>query len=80
MTEQRAIKPDPTAPTVPIPRRVLVIDDEQVVCVSCRRSLQSSGYEVVTCTDPIDGLERAQRECFDIILLDILMPRMGGVE
>ena len=63
-----------------IPRRVLVIDDEQVICQSCTRSLQVSGYEVQSRTDPIQGLDLAQRECFDIILLDILMPRMNGVD
>ncbi len=63
-----------------IPRRGLVIDDEQVICQSCTRSLQVSGYEVVSCTDPVRGLELAQEQCFDIILLDILMPRMSGVE
>ena len=80
MCEPAETSTGPGEASTEIARRVLVIDDEQVVCVSCTRSLQASGYEVVACTDPVDGLELAQRECFDIILLDILMPRMGGVE
>ncbi len=80
MTQPAALSDTADPASSQLPRRVLVIDDEQVICHSCSRSLGKSGYEVVTCTSPKRGLELAQRECFDIILLDIIMPQMGGVE
>ncbi len=60
--------------------RILVIDDEKVVCDSCRRILTGEGYDVTTSTDGMKGLDMASREDFDAVLLDLRMPRKSGLE
>jgi DNA-binding NtrC family response regulator len=63
-----------------LPRRVLVIDDEPVIGLSCRRSLTPAGYEVESFEDPWAGLERALTDEFDVILVDLMMPALSGLE
>ncbi len=60
--------------------RVLAVDDEQVVCESIRRVLAQEGYEVTTSTSARDGLELVRKQVFDLLLLDIKMPQIGGIE
>ncbi len=62
------------------PPRVLAVDDEQVVCESIRRVLAAEGYEVATSTSSRSGLELLKKERFDLLLLDIKMPEMDGIE
>ncbi|MFH1464371.1 MAG: sigma-54 dependent transcriptional regulator [Pseudomonadota bacterium] len=70
----------PANPPRPPPQRILVIDDESVVCHSCRRSLTPDGHEVEVATDPYAGLEVARKGEHDILLLDIVMPGISGLE
>lgn len=60
--------------------RMLVVDDEPVVCESCTRIFSSQGFAVETANDSHEGLRRAEKEAFDVILLDIKMPRLDGIE
>ena len=60
--------------------RVLVIDDEALIGLSCRRSLGPAGYEVQTYEDPQAGLEAALSDDFDVILVDLMMPGISGLE
>lgn len=62
------------------PPRVLTVDDEQVVVESIRRVLTEEGYEVATSTSARGGLELLRKEPFDLLLLDIKMPEMDGIE
>ncbi|UCF33911.1 MAG: sigma-54-dependent Fis family transcriptional regulator [Phycisphaerales bacterium] len=62
------------------PRRVLVIDDEPVIGLSCRRSLTPAGYEVEAFEDAKAGLERALTDEFDVVLVDLMMPGLSGLE
>jgi len=62
------------------PPRVLAVDDERVVCESIRRVLSEEGYDVVTSTDPREAIELLRRDGFDLLLLDIKMPEMDGLE
>jgi DNA-binding NtrC family response regulator len=63
-----------------VPPRVLAVDDEQVVCESIRRVLGEEGYNISTSTSSREGLELLRREHFDLLLLDIKMPEMDGIE
>ena len=63
-----------------VPPRVLAVDDEQVVCESIRRVLGEEGYNISTSTSSRDGLEMLRKEHFDLLLLDIKMPEMDGIE
>jgi two-component system, cell cycle sensor histidine kinase and response regulator CckA len=60
--------------------RILLIDDEPMVCRATARSLARQGYEVKTVTDPNEGVALFKKEpqAFDLILLDMSMPGMSG--
>ncbi len=59
---------------------VLVIDDEQIVCDSCHHILTNEGYKVETCTNPIEGYKNAINNNYDVILLDIIMGELNGLQ
>ncbi|HKA63190.1 MAG TPA: response regulator, partial [Methylomirabilota bacterium] len=59
--------------------RVLVVDDEAEIRSLLGAILQSNGYEAVTAEDGAAALQQVQREHPDVILLDLSMPRMGGL-
>jgi DNA-binding NtrC family response regulator len=60
--------------------RVLAVDDEQVVCESIRRVLSQEGYDVTTTTSPRQGIELIRKSPFDLLLLDIKMPELDGID
>ncbi len=60
--------------------RVLVVDDEKPNVTLLARLLQSEGYEVCTAGDGESALEAVARERPDVILLDVLMPRLSGFD
>jgi signal transduction histidine kinase len=60
--------------------RILVADDEQAVCEMCVRALRLAGYEAQGVHSAEEALQRAQDETFDLLLTDLKMPRMSGLE
>ena len=60
--------------------RLLVVEDEPKVAKSLREGLESEGYEVVVEGTGDAGLRRGRTERFDLILLDLGLPGMGGLE
>jgi DNA-binding response OmpR family regulator len=58
--------------------RILVVDDEPDVVSLLTLMLKSHGYEVIAATDGQSGLEKARSEIPDLILLDIMLPRLDG--
>jgi len=58
--------------------KVLVLDDDEALLRLLRLTLASEGFEVVTATNGLDGLDKAQNEDPDVILLDLEMPVMDG--
>jgi DNA-binding response OmpR family regulator len=60
--------------------RVLVIDDEQRILNFLSSKLRASGYEVLTATSGQEALEQVQAQEPDLVVLDIMMPRMDGFE
>jgi CheY-like chemotaxis protein len=60
--------------------RVLLVDDEERILTSLRRTLRREGYEIVTAQTPRAALELLERESFDAVLTDHKMPGMTGVE
>ena len=62
------------------PPRILVVDDEPVVNESCRRVLADEGYEVDTTESGRDGLDRASARHFDLVITDLKMPDLDGME
>ncbi|QXJ19769.1 response regulator transcription factor [Actinomadura graeca] len=61
------------------PARILVVDDEPAVRESLSSSLAFEGYEVAEAADGVIALERAGAEPPDLVVLDVLMPRMDGL-
>ena len=60
--------------------RLLVVDDEEVICQGCRRIFAPQGFEVETSTDPGRGLSLACDQDFDAVLLDVRMPAIDGIQ
>ena len=60
--------------------RILVVDDEKLICTLLDRKLQKEGYEVATTTDPEEGLRKLKESSFDVILTDLRMGAMDGLE
>ena len=62
------------------PAKVLVADDSDVERASARQALSDAGYEVVEAVDGQHALEVFARERPDLVLLDVVMPRLTGLE
>jgi diguanylate cyclase (GGDEF)-like protein len=62
------------------PARVLVADDDEDIRTYLEVTLSLNGFEVVEAWDGVDALEKARRGEPDVILLDVMMPRMNGLE
>jgi DNA-binding NtrC family response regulator len=61
-------------------KKILVIDDEAIVRVSCERVLTPEGYDVRVVSKGADALDILSRENFDLVLTDLKMPDMDGLE
>lgn len=61
-------------------KRVLVVDDESIVCESYRSVLTDEGYSVCTARSGRDALAACRAETFDVVLADLRMPDMDGLE
>ncbi|MDR1852710.1 MAG: response regulator transcription factor [Propionibacteriaceae bacterium] len=59
---------------------ILVVDDDQAVRDSLARTLQFSGYDVTTAVDGIDALAKLSHTHTDAIIMDVMMPRLDGLE
>jgi DNA-binding response OmpR family regulator len=68
-----------TTTETPPKARLLVVDDEPIVCESCARIFDHQDYDVETTTDSHTGLARAMSRAYDAIVLDIKMPALDGV-
>jgi DNA-binding response OmpR family regulator len=60
--------------------KVLLVDDDPVILKLLQVNFEMEGYKVMTANDGVEGLEKARKERPDIVLLDIMMPRMDGLE
>ena len=60
--------------------RVLVVDDEQRILNFLSSKLKLSGYEVLTAGNGVEALERVQAQEPDLVVLDVMMPKMDGFE
>jgi DNA-binding response OmpR family regulator len=67
----------PPDPSTPGPR-ILVIEDERAMRTALEDALTAEGYRVLTATDGAAGLDRALKEKPDLILLDIMLPKLDG--
>jgi CheY-like chemotaxis protein len=61
-------------------KRVLLVEDDKFLRRACEKSLRQQGFNVATAVDGEDALRAIQAEPPDLILLDILMPKVTGTE
>ena len=59
-------------------KKIIVIDDEKNIVNIIKFNLKKEGYEVITASDGQEGLEKIFSQNPDLILLDIMMPKMDG--
>lgn len=60
--------------------KILIIDDEKVVREKLKINLKEEGYEVFTAKDGVEGLEVIKKEIIDLVIMDVIMPKKGGIE
>lgn len=60
--------------------KILIIDDDREICEYMELLLEQNGYEVQTETDPREGIELLRDEEFHVVVLDIMMPEVNGME
>ena len=61
-------------------RRVLVVDDEENIRLLFKEELEEEGYEVDTASNGLEALDKVKASSFDVIVLDIKMPVMDGIQ
>ena len=60
--------------------KIVVVDDEQAVRDSLRRSLSFNGYDIAIAEDGEQALDVIEKEQPDLVILDVMMPKMDGLE
>ena len=60
--------------------RILIVEDEPAMVAGLRDNFEYEGYEVISASDGVEGLERALADEPDLIVLDVMMPRMSGLD
>jgi two-component system response regulator PilR (NtrC family) len=58
--------------------RILVVEDEMIVCESCKRILEEEGYEVETALSGQEAFDKMKENPFDIVITDLKMPGIDG--
>ena len=60
--------------------RILIVEDEPAMVAGLRDNFEYEGYEVISAADGVEGLERALADNPDLVVLDVMMPRMSGLD
>jgi CheY-like chemotaxis protein len=63
-----------------VQKRILLVEDDRFLRRACEASLAQRGFIIITAVDGEEGLRLAKSELFDLILLDLLMPKKPGIE
>ena len=60
--------------------KILIVEDEPAMVAGLRDNFEYEGYEVISAEDGVSGLERALSDSPDLVVLDVMMPRMSGLD
>ena len=60
--------------------RILIVDDEDIVIKSCMRILEGGDFQIESSHDGREALRKVEENSYDVMILDIMMPNMGGLE
>lgn len=80
MTRTQPMEPPVKAKAKPEMARILIVEDEPNMVAGLRDNFEYEGYEVITAPDGVAGLQRALSEGPDLVILDVMMPRMSGLD
>lgn len=69
-----------TTPTQLHNKKILCVEDEHFIGELYNRALTRAGYDVTIVVDGLEGLKEAQTDKYDIILLDLMIPNLTGIE
>ena len=61
-------------------KKVLVVDDEKLIVKGIRFSLEQDGMEVTAAYDGEEALQNIKEKNFDLVVLDVMLPKMDGLE
>lgn len=61
-------------------KKILIIEDEDIMRNLLDKKLQAAGYQITVAKDGQEGVEKMKQDSFDLVLSDIIMPKMGGFE
>jgi DNA-binding response OmpR family regulator len=61
-------------------KRILIIEDDQAIALALRDGLQYKGYQTVVARDGATGLRLAREKDFDLLILDVMLPRLSGLD
>jgi diguanylate cyclase (GGDEF)-like protein len=60
--------------------KIMVVDDEEGIVLLMKSELEDHGYNVTGCTDPEQAIEKIKKVVYDLIIMDLKMPKISGVE
>ena len=63
-----------------MPQKIMVVDDEKIVCDMAKKILENEGYEVETFMDSEMALERIRQQRFDLVVTDLKMENVSGMD
>jgi DNA-binding response OmpR family regulator len=61
-------------------KKILIVEDDQAMAHALKYGFEYEGYATVTATDGADALRRVKEKGFDVIVLDVMLPKMSGLE
>jgi len=61
-------------------KRILIVDDEEPIRMLYKSELEEEGYDIILASTAMEALEKVESELLDLIVLDIKMPGMNGIE
>ena len=63
-----------------MPKKIIVVDDEKIICNTAKKILEIEGYEVDTFTDSVLALEAIRKNQYDLIITDLMMEKVSGMD
>lgn len=59
--------------------KILIVDDDKNIIETLKIRLEANGYKIITAANGLEGLEKAKQEKPDLILLNVMMPKLNGI-
>jgi DNA-binding NtrC family response regulator len=63
-----------------MPKKIIVVDDEKIICNTAKKILEIEGYEVDTFTNSVQALEAIHKNQYDLIITDLMMEEVSGMD